>query len=366
MTLARSLHGANATARSVSLPVGLVLLSVLSTTGFGQAQDWRKQLQSDATLGTVRRIFLNQTVIIGGRVSVGDFSFSPPGLLDWNIASREGCGAQCHPATDGSDGYFYLARYYDTLPTSYKGKTAIVVAVRLHGQEQKTNALGEIISDDATVNPNFDLVVQFDDGTLAMLTGYPDRLTVGTIELESVAAAIAEQMAKGLPLLIGKDLYAVGFSRLYQPDTSLEELTGTVSFLKRLSPTDVPRLVPLPILAARYVEGAGVVFKLKLPNGSEAIAFTSQPSYQDKPFFERVSGSLLVKMPSGLTQKDIDAIRQGSVSKGMRRDTLYYALGYPDKENNWGRGGKQLIYGDRLLFYLDENERVVDWQSLDR
>jgi hypothetical protein len=50
----------------------------------------------------------------------------------------------------------------------------------------------------------------------------------------------------------------------------------------------------------------------------------------------------------------------------MRRRTLYYVVGFPDKENNWGRGGKQLMYGNRLLFYLDENERVVDWQSVDR
>lgn len=358
MTLDRPLHRANAAARFVGLPVGLLLLSALSTIGTAQAQDWRKQLQSDVTLGTVRRIFLNQTVIVGGPVS-------GRGLLDWNIAWREGCGAQCHPATDGSDGYLYLARYYDKLPASYKGKIAIVLAVRLHGQEQKTNALGEIISQDATVNPYFDLVVGFDDGVLAITTAYPDTLTVaGTVELESAAAAIAEKMAKELPLLIGKNLYAVGFSKLYQPDTSLDELAGGS---KQLSPSNVPRLVPLPILTARYIDSTGVIFKLKLPNGNEALAFTPQSYVQeDGPFLERVSGNLLERIPSNLTQRDIEAVRRGSVSRGMKRQTLYYVVGLPDKENDWGRGGKQLIYGDRLFFYLDANETVVDWQSLDK
>lgn len=112
------------------------------------------------------------------------------------------------------------------------------------------------------------------------------------------------------------------------------------------------------------------MFKLKLPNGNEALAFTNTSYFQraepNSSFFQKVSGNLLTAIPSDLTPKDVDAIRKGTVSKGMKRQTLYYAVGFPDKENDWGRGGKQLIYSDRLLFYLDANESVVDWQSIDR
>jgi hypothetical protein len=40
-------------------------------------------------------------------------------------------------------------------------------------------------------------------------------------------------------------------------------------------------------------------------------------------------------------------------------------MGFPDKENDWGTGGKQLIYGKSFLVYVNRQETVVDWQSLD-
>jgi hypothetical protein len=363
MILARSRYFCSAATRIVRLPPGLLLLSLLPTVFSAQTQDWRKQLASpDATLGTVRRIFQNQNVVVRGS-SVADLRGSL--LLHWTVARQDG------------EWYVESNHGLDNLPTSYKGKTANVIAVQLNKssrREQTRNAFGEIVSDDATVHPYFDLVVRFDDGALAMTTAFPLTVTE-KVEMASAAGALAEQMTKELPLLIGKNVYAVGFSKLYQPDTTLDELTGTSDILKRLSPTSVPRLVPLPILAAKYVDGIGVVFKLKLPNGSDALAFTPRLYYQegtpfgdqsDRTFSRRVSGNLLVEIPSDLSQKDIDDIKVGSVSKGMRRRTLYYVVGFPDKENNWGRGGKQLMYGNRLLFYLDENERVVDWQSVDR
>jgi hypothetical protein len=40
-------------------------------------------------------------------------------------------------------------------------------------------------------------------------------------------------------------------------------------------------------------------------------------------------------------------------------------LGLPTKENDWGIGGKQLIYGKSLLIYVDTQGLVTDWQVLD-
>jgi len=41
-------------------------------------------------------------------------------------------------------------------------------------------------------------------------------------------------------------------------------------------------------------------------------------------------------------------------------------LGFPAKENDWGRGGKQRIYLDRLFVYFGHGEKVEDWQSIDK
>ena len=42
------------------------------------------------------------------------------------------------------------------------------------------------------------------------------------------------------------------------------------------------------------------------------------------------------------------------------------ALGFPTKENDWGRGGKQLIYSDTFFVYVNNDDKVEDWQSLTR
>ena len=207
-----------------------------------------------------------------------------------------------------------------------------------------------------------------------MRTSYPLSTGMGDdIELASSASAIADQMATELPRLVGQTVYAVGYSKLYQPDTSLEELTGVGSAVKRLWSTDVPLLEPLTVLAAKYIDGTGVAFKLKLPNGKEALSFTDQIMYLDALgldpplLMKRVTGTLLLQIPKGLTQKEVDAIKHGTIFKGMSTDAVDYLLGFPDKENDWGRGGKQRIYlGGRMFVYFGHDEKVEDWQLIDK
>jgi hypothetical protein len=345
---------------TVKLLTALVL-SVLSIPGLAQSQDsndWRKQLSSDASLGTVRRLFLNQKVIVTGAVVTLRGSV----LLEWEVAHK-------------GSGERYTIGTLDNLSSAYKGKSASVLSVQVNElklRELRPNALGEIVAEDDIVNPYFDIVVQFDDGTLAICTGYPNTISTN-IELAAAASALTERMSKELPLLVGKTVYAIGYSKLYQPDTSLEELAGVGSkgVLKQLWPTDVPLLEPLTILAAKYIDSTGVVFKLKLPNGKEALSFTHQLYYveadTERPFPERVIGTLLMEIPKKLTQKEIDAIKKGTIFKGMTKDSLDYMIGFTDKENDWGRGGKQLIYYDgRLVVYLDKDNKVEDWQSFDK
>ena len=91
-------------------------------------------------------------------------------------------------------------------------------------------------------------------------------------------------MSKQLPLLVGKSVFAVGYSHLYQPDTTLEELVGVgvgvQGVLKQLPSTAVPLLEPLTVLTVRYVNSTGVVIKVKLPDGKEALSFTGPTYYE--------------------------------------------------------------------------------------
>jgi hypothetical protein len=287
-------------------------------------------------------------------------------LLDWIVAHAVG--------------FWFKAEIYQKLPLSYRGQSAKVVAVQLnevHRTPQTTNALGERLSDDDALNPYFDLVVRFDDGTLAMTTTYPVSLATGQeVELASNQNRLGTEMSTELPKIVGRDVYAVGYSRLYEPDTTLDELVGepgTSGILKRLSLSEVPFLEPLPLMAAKYIDSVnGVVLKLRMPDGREALSFTNNiqlqgllPGAPPRTFFEKVAGSLLVEIPSGISEKEIDAVRHKAMFPGMSRNILVDILGFPDKENDWGAGGKQLIYGRSLFVYLDSHDAVIDSQSLD-
>jgi len=347
-------------------------LSLVSLPVFAQnhdSPDWQKELKSSTTLGTVRRLFLNHKVIVAGPVLDYDQVQAATGktgrfLLEWHIPVK------------GSDGRYAFSG--DLLSASYQGATATCVAVQLDEdmrRELKPNALGETVAENEITDPYFDLVVRFDDGTLAMLASYPTTL-MSTVELASAASALAEVMSKQLPLLVGRSVYVVGNSKLYKPDTMLDEIIGigpaqrAKGGLKQLWHGDIPLLQPSTVLATKYIPSTGVVLKLRLANGKEAIAFTPEMYYKgddSKPFLERVIGELLLEVPKKLTPKEVDAIKQGTIYKGMSGTALFYLLGLPDKENDWGRGGKQWIFHDNtLLVYLDQDEKVEDWQVMDR
>lgn len=337
------------------------LLSLLSFSGLALPQDspnLRKQLTSGATFGTVRRIFSNQKVVIRGRV----VNLSGSVLIDWHIVRKNDDGR-------------YEGSVLDNLPSTYQGKTATVLALQIKETKQRElrpNALGEIVSSDDTVDPYFDLVVGFDDGAVAMCSAYPITIS-DNVALASDAAALTQQMSQQLPLIVGKSIYAVGYSKLYKPDTTLDEMTGTGSPQQRLSAVDVPLLVPLTISAARYFDSTGVILKVKLPNGSQALSFVDRSLIEQlrgidgSTFIQSVTGGFLSEIPKKMTQKEIDAIRHGTIFKGMSKDAVEYLLGFPEKANDWGRGGKQLLYYDgSLLVYLGHDGKVDDWQSLSK
>lgn len=322
-----------------------------------------------ATLGSIRQTYLNQKVVVGGPVAtVGGQDF----LLDWSI-----------PLNSGDR--FEMAVGDPHLPSTYLGKTAKVIVVQADdagGGASQTNALGEKNSEDSIVDPYFDLVVEFDDGKLAMATDYPSGLP-GFVELASRREEDAKEITGKLPNVIGKIVYAAGFSNLYRPTATLAELDGTCDInsncgLKaardKLAPiVDFPLLRPFRIMAAKYIASEnGVVLKIRMPDGREALSFTSQqyitdPKLRNKPFLNWITGSLLSAIPHDFTAREVDAVQQGNLFRGMRKHALEYLLGAADKENNWGAAGKQLIYDHgRTFVYLDSKNKVVDWQFLEK
>ncbi len=307
------------------------------------------------TIESVRQKYLNQVIIVGGSVRGAT-------LLEWSAARKSGDR--------------YRSEMQRHVPAKYRGLTARVIAVESSdaalttSEVQNRNALGEVLIKNDTGKSNVDLVVQFKDGTLAMTSTHFQLLSVH-VKLVSEQAKREEEMAANLPLVIGKSLYATGFSTLYEADTTLEDLAGPREVLKRMSVTQISVFEPLQIVTAKYIPAEdGVVFKVKLPNGREALTFTNQAhlgiASSDTPFIKKISGSLLAAIPNELTSKEVAAIKQGEIFLGMSGDAVFYAFGLPEKENDWGSGGKQRIYLKTISVFFDNQNKVVDWQVLDR
>jgi hypothetical protein len=337
---------------------------------------WRTALNSSkTTLGQVRFVFLYQDVIVGGTVE--DLGRSSQ-LLEWRIAAQTPSSI---PAVN-QDGQksAHQARYFvphamDGLPLRYSGKKANVIAIQLHNSVApgtRDNAMGEVVSDDSTVNPCFDLVVKFDDGTTAMTTQYPQTLATQSLaEPVSVLSAAAERMQRELPDIVGDSIYAAGFTQLYKPESTIDEMVNQDDAYK-VAPADIPLLEPLTIIAAKYVDSAGVVIEVTLPNGDKALALTSIPQLflpplngREQSFQARVIGLFAAEIPHRLTKKEVAAIRSGSIFRGMSLYALEYLMGFPDMESDWEDGGKKLVFRKTLQVYLSSSGRVADWKFLD-
>jgi hypothetical protein len=344
--------------------------------GDGELAPWRTTFNSTKiTLGQVRFIFLYQEVLIGGTVE--DLGKSSQ-LLEWRIAAQT--PDTISSANSGDQKTPRPARYFvphamDGLPLRYSGKKATVIAVQLHNSaapEARDNALGQGVTDDSTINPCFDLVVKFDDGTTAITTQYPTSLANAELaEPLSVINAAAERMRRELPDFVGKSIYAAGFTDLYKPESSIDQIVRQEDTAK-VPPADIPLLVPLTIVAARYVDSAGVLIEVEFPDGNKAIALTSLPQLflpplngREQTLLQRVIGLFFADIPHRLTKRETSAIKSGSIYRGMSLYALECLMGFPDKETNVGDGEKQLIFRKTLQVHLGYGGTVADWKFLD-
>src|ERR1035437_1759672 len=182
--------------RIVNLRLLVVLFALVVAPPFGVAQQHE-------TLKSVKQKYLNQTVVLIGQ-----------GRDDWFLGS-ESAGR-------------YDADLHAFLSATYKGKIATVIAIQLDSEpsfREKTNALGESINPDDTVDPYFDFVIRFDDGQVAMTTAYPSTIS-DEVRFSSVQGALAQEMATKLPGVVGKSFFASGLSDLYLPSRSEERRVG--------------------------------------------------------------------------------------------------------------------------------------------
>jgi hypothetical protein len=254
------------------------------------------------------------------------------------------------------------------IPARYASQEPTVIAI----QRAKTfeearparNALGEAADQDSIENPYVDVIVRFDDGKLAKITSYVSLLEAGeNFQLVSVRDAHAAYLQGALAGVIGRSLYAVAGSVVFPIEATIQDLTA-LGFPKTQPLDDVPYLEPLRIAEALYNGSVDrVVLKLQLPDGRFGLAATPCDETRGPDVLSRISGGFHTGIPVGLTPEEVKAIQTHKIFRGMTRRAVTFSWGVPDKENDWGRGGKQLVYGEQFV-YFDSYGVVTDWQSL--
>ncbi len=321
----------------------------------------------EKTLGEIKKELLGKEVIISGFKTSRYVKFHKEDFfLEWRLA--EG---------DTQTGFKEKEGDLDSrlVPYRLKGARGVVKAIEItknYSREKKigstSDLFGDTIKDDDILNPYFKVVVKLQDGTFLIKNGYYVTIMLNDLELASSIDAIKEEASKNMTSLIGKTILPVAYSDIFAPDVDIADLTDTLrGNLKKLR--DIPNLTPLKIVKAKYLENEnGVLLKVEYLGGKMGIIFSrflNEMFFENLSFFEHVTFNFLAEIPAFLTGKEIDAIKRKTIFIGMSIRALHYSWGFPKKENDWGKGGRQLIYANDQIVYV-ENDKVVDWQSLTR
>ncbi|HET9836798.1 MAG TPA: hypothetical protein VFR84_01095 [Candidatus Angelobacter sp.] len=251
---------------------------------------------------------------------------------------------------------------FDFIPDKYVGKKATVIAVQetedsaRRATTQKVNAMGEVINTRPPGADDFDIVVKFEDGLVAInketlqAAAYDLLLPEDLAKLEDQNKANLEKTER----LVGRDFYATALSSIYRSDVTLAEMQPA----NRMSP---PFLEPLHVLAAKWNEQAHcAIVKLELPSKTQALALMAADGGTC------YGSNLEPEIPKFFSPQDIYGVKNRTVAIGMKEMAVHWAIGYPERENDWGRGGKQLVYGDYLMVYIDTSGKVEDVQRFQR
>lgn len=312
----------------------------------------------DMSLAQIRGELINQEVVVLGQ----SFSLTS-GLFDWHVVTG-----------DVTTGYRHASRD-SYAPESIRGTRGIVVSIEQAGSTSTRNAVaekdafGDEIGDSRILNPYINVVVRMlADNLLVRTTGYYPSMLGRTLHLASRADSIKKEVEHTLTQLMGKTLYNAGYTSLLDSTLSVRDL---LDYNKRTYSRDrnTNNLTPLKVVDAKFLEAENaVVVKVELPDGDLKLLFGSLEHYETKLGYiptrlQRLNISAEEKIPSRFSARELAAIKNKQIFRGMSQDALYWSWGYPKTSNDWGRGGKQHIYGDSQYVYV-QGGTVTDWQTL--
>ncbi|WP_143331091.1 hypothetical protein [Burkholderia aenigmatica] len=179
---------------------------------------------------------------------------------------------------------------------------------------------------------------------------------------ETTSTGTQGQLDNVLNPLVGTYVYNDARTNLYKPGVTDSEMAN--QYNRVLKRAIVPRLMKLKVSGFRYTDSpSGVVVNVTTPQGDEYMAYGSTtytpPKLSDDEALQFYVG-LLRRIPAGLSKRDIQLIKDGSVKVGMSETALYMTLGYPDHTNR-ASYGDQAVYAGAYVYI--RNGKVTAWQE---
>jgi len=339
-------------------------------------------MAKDLSLEEIRAQLLNQEVVVLGHSFSGSVDrYLLGSLVDWHLVRDDEVTGY-----ERSDRLKASLREPETflekmdrltadrrVPETFRGKRGLVISIELASKKVgEKDAFGNQIDSSRVKNPYIQVVVKVLDGEVMIgTTGFYSSMIGRTIQLVSVADSLKKEIESDLSQLIGKKLYKAGYTKLLDSTLSLKELLDRDK-RELHRDHDTKNLTPLKVIDTKFLEAEkAVVLKVELPNGQNRLLFGESDGYDTKyPYkrtlLQRIGISAEEKIPEKFSRNELAAIKRGEILRGMSLEALYWSWGYPEKTNDYGQGGKQLVYhinyGSQYI-YVD-GKMVRDWHFI--
>lgn len=319
-------------------------------------------LARDLNLGQIREKFLDTDIVVSGP-SFADSGSLANLLADWIWMEPDSAG-----------GFKRQSNLNLNVPNSFRGARGKIVAIEPTKESVnvgggQVDAFGRPIDYSRLVNPEVLVVVKLagrEDhiGTRGVITAMAPSRFFPAEDFASTRAA----MEKVLEALQGKTIYNNGNTVLLDVTISLADLEqpGRRDGARDRSS---PNLMPLQVLESRILDAQNaVILKVRMADGQERVVFGDLTYYELRkgPEFtplERMGLHVHTSIPKRFSAQEMKAIRDKTIFTGMSEAGLFWSWGYPDKINDYGRGGKQYVYGTSQYVYVS-NKLVRNFQAI--
>ena len=190
---------------------------------------------------------------------------------------------------------------------------------------------------------------------------------------------LSEKERRSLSAVAGRSIFLCGTAELTKVEMASRgpEEKPQLAWGTRLPPLAFGHLKPLPIAAIEKTAEIShmTVWAIRVKLGEDRYGVLRSVTKEDELLSSADPLAVLVAkvnaespwrpisltLPQGFTPLELRSIQGAYAERGISEDALECAIGPPERTNDYGKAGKQLVYnGGNLLVYTDSSGRVEE------